>query len=229
MKKLITLLAAVIFSVAAFAQDQLVTWSSHVENVGDDTYRVVFTGKVASGYHTYTLTDEFSATEIMDAAVDGGKLVGEPYEIGEPVEELDEFGEMARHYYDKIVIAQNIKTDGESAVYTGAIFTNACTGGACKAEYYDFEVNVDPAGAAMAISEDTAGESQPVDKGTVWSLILQAIIWGFAMLLTPCVFPMVPMTVSFFMKGSSSVAAGRFKAGMYGFFIVLCLACATCA
>ena len=41
------------------------------------------------------------------------------------------------------------------------------------------------------------------------------------MLLTPCVFPMVPMTVSFFLKGSESVAQGRFKAGMYGLFIVL--------
>ena len=41
------------------------------------------------------------------------------------------------------------------------------------------------------------------------------------MLLTPCVFPMIPMTISFFMKGSSTPAAGRFKAFMYGLFIVL--------
>ena len=41
------------------------------------------------------------------------------------------------------------------------------------------------------------------------------------MLLTPCVFPMVPMTISFFMKQSSSPAEGRFKAFMYGLFIVL--------
>ena len=41
------------------------------------------------------------------------------------------------------------------------------------------------------------------------------------MLLTPCVFPMVPMTVSFFLKQSDSPAAGRFKALMYGIFIVL--------
>ena len=41
------------------------------------------------------------------------------------------------------------------------------------------------------------------------------------MLLTPCVFPMVPMTVSFFMKGSETPAKGRFKAFMYGLFIVL--------
>ena len=219
-----TLLAAVLFSVAALAQGQLITWSSHVENVDSDTYRVVFTGKVASGYHTYTLTDEFSATEIMDAVVDGGKLVGEPYEIGEPVEELDEFGEMARHYYDKIVIAQNIKTDGESAVYTGAIFTNACTGGACKAEYYDFEVTVSPQTAVAPSVETAAIDEAPASserKGSIWGLIIEAILWGFAMLLTPCVFPMVPMTVSFFMKGSENVAAGRFKAAMYGLFIVL--------
>ena len=55
----------------------------------------------------------------------------------------------------------------------------------------------------------------------LWALIIEAILWGFAMLLTPCVFPMVPMTISFFMKGSSSPAAGRFKAFMYGLFIVL--------
>jgi thiol:disulfide interchange protein DsbD len=41
------------------------------------------------------------------------------------------------------------------------------------------------------------------------------------MLLTPCVFPMVPMTVSFFIKQSGTPAAGRFKAAMYGLFIVL--------
>ena len=55
---------------------------------------------------------------------------------------------------------------------------------------------------------------------SLWGMILEAILWGFAALLTPCVFPMVPMTVSFFMKSSGSPAMGRFRAGMYGFFIV---------
>ena len=53
------------------------------------------------------------------------------------------------------------------------------------------------------------------------SLITEAILWGFAALLTPCVFPMVPMTVSFFMKGSANRQQGRFKALMYGLFIIL--------
>ena len=41
------------------------------------------------------------------------------------------------------------------------------------------------------------------------------------MLLTPCVFPMVPMTISYFMKQSGNAAEGRFKAFMYGLFIIL--------
>ena len=72
-----------------------------------------------------------------------------------------------------------------------------------------------PASATvMPAGEHSSGSS-------LWGLILEAILWGFAMLLTPCVFPMVPMTISFFLKGSGSPAAGRFKAMMYGLFIVL--------
>ena len=226
------MLATLVFCVAALAQgapEKLVTWSSHIEKAdAENVYRVVFTGKIAEGYHTYTLTDEFSATELMDAEVAGGELVGGPYEISTPTEEVDEFGDMAKHYYNEIIIGQDVKLNDAVGTFTGTMFTNTCTHGTCKAEYYDFEVSVDPAYAVMPIAEEAVEETvveetekAPVDKGMVWSLILQAIAWGFAMLLTPCVFPMVPMTVSFFMKGSSSVAAGRFKAGMYGLFIIL--------
>ena len=206
------MLAALLIGAAAFAQGQLVTWSSHVEKADNDTYKVIFTGKIAEGYHTYTLTDEFSATELMDAAVTGGELVGAPYELSTPTEEVDEFGDKALHYYNEIVVAQDVKVTDSPAIFTGTIFTNSCTGGACKAEYYDFEVKVEASSDAAAKSER---------KGSIWGLILEAILWGFAMLLTPCVFPMVPMTVSFFMKGSENVAQGRFKAAMYGLFIVL--------
>lgn len=72
--------------------------------------------------------------------------------------------------------------------------------------------------AAPAQSNDSSSQQE---KSSIWSLILEAVLWGFAMLLTPCVFPMVPMTVSFFIKGSGTQAQGRFKASMYGLFIVL--------
>ncbi len=86
-----------------------------------------------------------------------------------------------------------------------------------------------PAEAAADTASDTtatpAAEIVPAQKdaaggGTLWALIIEAILWGFAALLTPCVFPMVPMTVSFFMKGEGSPARGRFRAAMYGFFII---------
>ena len=226
MKKLLTIIASLAICVASFAQiapAQLVTWSSHVEEAGEkDVYRVIFTGKIAEGYHTYTLTDEMSATEVMDAAVEGGELVGEPYEISTPTEETDEFGDPAKHYYNEIIIAQNVKLTAGKAAFTGTIFTNSCTGGACKSEFYDFNVSVDPEFAAAPLGDDAAVEESSEKKsGSIWGLILEAILWGFAMLLTPCVFPMVPMTVSFFMKGSENVAQGRFKAAMYGIFIVL--------
>ena len=241
MKKIASIITALVFSLAAFAQDQLITWTSQVEKAGNDICRVVFTGKIAPGYHTYTLTDEFSATEIMEVAVTGGELVGKPYETGTPKEETDEFGDIAKHYYDEIVIVQDIKVTSPDATYSGTIFSNSCTGGACKAEYFDFSINLvndtvsavtekeavaDESSTMKIVPEKTepkevATEDKPEKSSSIWGLILEAILWGFAMLLTPCVFPMVPMTVSFFMKGSENVAQGRFKAAMYGLFIVL--------
>lgn len=91
------------------------------------------------------------------------------------------------------------------------------------------KVSAPAASAASALSSDTIsapaaasvdGSAGQQQTGT-WALILEAILWGFAMLLTPCVFPMVPMTISFFMKGSANPSQGRFKALMYGLFIVL--------
>ena len=81
------------------------------------------------------------------------------------------------------------------------------------------------ADTASGTAETTAAEIVPAQQdaagsGTLWALIIEAILWGFAALLTPCVFPMVPMTVSFFMKGEGGPARGRFRAAMYGFFIV---------
>ena len=85
-------------------------------------------------------------------------------------------------------------------------------------------------GSTTQATEDNAGtEIKAADSASVpaeapsnlWSNIISAILWGLAMLLTPCVFPMVPMTVSFFLKGSDNKHLGRFRAAMYGLFIVL--------
>ena len=90
----------------------------------------------------------------MDPIAVDCEIVGEPYELSTPKEEIDEFGELAKHYYNEIIIAQDIKVSG-NAVFTGTIFTNACTGGACKAEYYDFEVEIGEADAAASAGTGT--------------------------------------------------------------------------
>jgi len=46
------------------------------------------------------------------------------------------------------------------------------------------------------------------DSKGLWSIFLVAFLSGFVALLTPCVFPMIPMTVSFFIKQSQSKAKG---------------------
>lgn len=61
------------------------------------------------------------------------------------------------------------------------------------------------------------------DKFSYWELMIEAFLWGIASLLTPCVFPMIPMTVSFFMKDSNDPEAkksGRRQALLYGFSII---------
>ena len=207
------ILAALLIGAVSFAQPGMsegIAWSTSVQEKGDGVYTVLFTGKVPSGHYTYTLKDEYSATAINDLDVKGGELVGEVYETGTPTTEAD--GSL--HYYGTIELAQDVKAE-EAATVSGSIFSNICTDITCSAQYWDFEVSV-------GSSSEVAAEKEATKKGkSLWGLIIEAILWGFAMLLTPCVFPMVPMTVSFFMKGSGSVAAGRFKAAMYGLFIIL--------
>jgi len=110
---------------------------------------------------------------------------------------------------------------------TGTVTYMPCAGEACYMPVdWDFEEFFEAAsessGAKTAAPQkDKPAAPQQEDHGSLWALILEAILWGFAMLLTPCVFPMVPMTVSFFMKGSENARQGRLKAFFYGLFIVL--------
>ena len=111
----------------------------------------------------------------------------------------------------------------------------SCIGNDCHSpEEIEFDLHPSETVASSAetssgiVADETAGSaavaaSVPIQsRGRgIWGLILEAILWGFAMLLTPCVFPMVPMTVSFFIKGNEDRTAGKFRAMMYGLFIVL--------
>ncbi|SDG74162.1 protein-disulfide reductase DsbD family protein [Psychroflexus sediminis] len=77
-----------------------------------------------------------------------------------------------------------------------------------------------------ALKLDLKGESQfqinsEEDQDSNFTIFLLGFIGGLIALLTPCVFPMIPLTVSFFTKGAKTKKLGLMNALMYGFFIFL--------
>lgn len=65
------------------------------------------------------------------------------------------------------------------------------------------------------------GTTKEKHSENYWTYLLLGFIGGMIALLTPCVFPMIPLTVSFFTKGSKNKAKGKRDAIIYGFFILL--------
>lgn len=84
--------------------------------------------------------------------------------------------------------------------------TSILEGGECKVKQF--------------AGEDGIVETKEEDENLFW-FALVAFLSGLAALLTPCVFPMIPMTVTFFLKGSGSKAKGLRNAILYGVFIIL--------
>lgn len=62
---------------------------------------------------------------------------------------------------------------------------------------------------------------KPVEDKSIWSIFFLSFLGGLAALFTPCVFPMVPMTVSFFTKQSKTPAQGKRNAILYGISIIV--------
>ncbi len=70
-------------------------------------------------------------------------------------------------------------------------------------------------------ASNPANSSEKEEGKSMWLIFILSFLSGFAALLTPCVFPMIPMTVSFFTKQSKSKAAGVRNAIFYGISIIL--------
>ncbi len=222
MKKTLLLLSAVLVSAAAFAQDGTAEWSATVKPLEGSQYEVVFEARITPGWHMYDLGPydiPSMATAFDFSASSGVELIGTPYQLDEPHRYFDElFGFELGYFEGTARFAQKVEAPEPGAVLGGEVEYQICDDEACVRGSWDFSVQVTegkPEAAAFtpAETDGTVGKS-------LWGMILEAILWGFAALLTPCVFPMVPMTVSFFMKDDGNKAAARFSALMFGLFIV---------
>src|SRR5690606_2686 len=72
-------------------------------------------------------------------------------------------------------------------------------------------------GTASNVSVDASAEG----KQSLWGIFIAGLLGGFAAFIMPCIFPMVPLTVSFFTKKGGSRAKGVSQALIYGLFIIV--------
>ena len=208
-------LCAVIWSVAAFAQapDATAKWTVTNKKVSDNVYELTFVGRIADGWHIYPVDHKYTPVSV-DYPDQEGLSAGKLVQVTEPVDFQGQ-----KVFFDQVTLKQEVTVKGNPADIHGEVSWSGCNDEFCAApEYWEFSVTLgkDEGGAVPQEGRDAAKRN----KG-LWGLIIEAILWGFAMLLTPCVFPMVPMTISYFMKQSGNAAEGRFKAFMYGLFIIL--------
>ena len=212
------MLAALLWGAVALAQapESTATWKVAQKAVSDSEYELTFTATIEPGWHIYTTDHKYNPTTLEFDEPVGYSPVGSLVQATEPTVSGDD-----KVFFNTAVFTQKVKLDGPEATVKGEITWSGCNEQFCAApEHWEFSLNLKGNPVPAGENNATLGTADKSTKG-LWALIIEAILWGFAMLLTPCVFPMVPMTISFFMKQSQTPAEGRFKAFMYGLFIVL--------
>ena len=220
LKKLFVMLLCLLPMTAMAQNEQVVKWKHSVEDKGNGLYTVQLKAEMADGWHIY-VTDPalaFNPTTFEFAPSEGVAAEGDLRPLSKAHIEKDELLMMDIGQYDKeAIFEQDFKAEKGGEVKI-AISYQACNVGSCLSPTTDeFTITL---GDVSSPKEEVKAVKDAAGAGSLWSLIIEAILWGFAALLTPCVFPMVPMTVSFFMKNSGSAARGRINASLYGLFIV---------
>ncbi len=221
------LLLSLLLAVPSFAQPmQPVSWKAEAVQVEGNTYEIRATGTIAGAWHIYDLTDYGSSgpNGTIFTVEDGGKvkLVGDPYISSEVHRGYDDvFGIEIGTCDSPVVICQKVELlQGNEVEVPVTVEWQACNDENCIPPD-DYTMNVKlpggeglPVIAPAAETADAAAAdpnaAAPGEGKSIWGLILEAIAWGFVALLTPCVFPMIPMTVSFFLK-QNQVAEGEEK------------------
>jgi len=250
MKKLIVILVAFFALANVTAQvKKPVKWTTKTEKISDTEFNLVMNATIESGWHMYsqftpdggplpiflTFKNQKGNFELV------GKAKESPYK-----KEFNKDFEVDEYYFEsKATLTQRVKIINYK---TDKIIVNvdfqACQN-QCINDKVDliFDIPVAVSTAVDTITKDTVTSESPLadsvknvvkekiknitkvspqkgEKKGLWSIFLLAFLGGFAALLTPCVFPMIPMTVSFFTKQSKTPAQGKRNALFYGISII---------
>lgn len=189
-------------------------------------------------------------TEFTFDAVDGLEFVGQPTSNIAVKRELDEVQKLEIPIYEGTVIfSQPFKWTGKGAVdIKGKVSSMACDATSCTPPFkYSFDVMFGNSTAGVAKSEPVVATAEPVaevssasttvnsgwwepvqmqsaeeeEQASVWMILLIGFAGGLLALLTPCVWPMIPMTMSFFLKKGRTRSKSISDAITYGVSIVV--------
>ena len=224
-----------------------VKWSLAVEKINDQEYNLAFKATVDKGWYIYSQHIEEGGPEptaFEFAENPNVEVLGKAEEKStHKVEGFDEmFGMNVAKFKEEVVFNQKIKVTDPAQAVKGSIWFMTCDDERCLPSA-EVLFNVMPASLTATIPADEnigvalseAGLPE-IDKSTaascgqvidekegkgIWAIFILGFLGGLLALLTPCVFPMIPLTVSFFTKGSENKRKGLVNAFMYGFYILL--------
>ena len=198
-----------------------VKWSFSQNKISDNEFELVFTATIEEGWHMYS-TDLPEGGPIKTSFyfenVENAELIGEPTPSEVVTEEFDQSFQMdLRWFEEKVSFTQKVKVAGTGTV-GGYVEFMSCNDETCtppmEAEFSFELTGGEQQSAATATTNDSSNRNY-------WSIFLLAFLGGLAALLTPCVFPMIPMTVSFFTKQSKTKAKGIRNGIWYGISIII--------
>ena len=237
MKKFLLLLSVFITSFVSQAQVlEPVKWSTSVEKISDTEYELISKATIEKGWHLYSQTvpedGPIATTFTYDDSEGNFKISGntseeEGHTVDDPV-----FGMKIKFFEKSATFKQKVIIEGDVKTINAFVEFMVCDDTRCLPPTevdLVFNLSNEPKAATTEVkqqnTEDAAvntgsTEDNPAEKG-LWSIFFIAFFSGFAALLTPCVFPMIPMTVSFFTKQSKTKAAGIRNAIIYGVSIIV--------
>jgi thiol:disulfide interchange protein DsbD len=230
MRKLILFISYILFTLFTSAQIyNPVTWDFSYEKKGDKQYELIFTAVIDKNSHIYSMDIPSGGpipTSFRFDTLPLYKLTGNTYEVTKPVEVLDDaFGFKIKTFSNTAEFRQKVTAVESSFTVKGTVNYMACNNATCSPpKDVDFAIKIDDKAGIKVIKNNIKHgvDSSPIkpDRGLL-KFFLISLLAGFAGVLTPCVFPMIPMTVAFFSQGSAEKGKAVFKALVFGISIVL--------